>query len=293
MKKVNIILLQLMIISTISISQTAKNKDPYLCLVERNIAKTIEGIKKQKSHQTVTEIIEKTINTIDTIETIYYKQDMLRSNPKNIIDTISRYREMYFKRLISDSIVGVKGHWYMYINDKEHVIYEDIYDGNRLIRKNNRDSAARIYDLDKFPEFKQKHFWSHNTLYGMQYEFRYFLNNTDSYSMERLKDSIIDNKDCYHILVRLENKTSMPGFAIDLKSNEGSISETTYFIDKQTYYPIRIKGESYSTDNPDQKVFIDQRYYDIELNIPMDDYLLFNTSKASLEGFEIEEMKPE
>jgi len=25
-------------------------------------------------------------------------------------------------------------------------IYEDIYNGNRLIRKNNRDSIARIYD---------------------------------------------------------------------------------------------------------------------------------------------------
>ena len=70
--------------------------------------------------ETALEILQKTMNTIDTIETIYYKQDMSRSNPRNINDSIFRYREMYFKRLITDSIVGVKGHWYMYVNDKEN-----------------------------------------------------------------------------------------------------------------------------------------------------------------------------
>lgn len=101
--------------------------------------------------ETPSEILQKAINTIDTVETIYYKQDMSRSNPQNINETIFRFREMYFKRLITDSIVGVKGHWYMYVNDKENVIYEDIYDGNRVIRKNNRDSLAVIYDLIKYP----------------------------------------------------------------------------------------------------------------------------------------------
>ena len=243
-------------------------------------------------NETASEILQKTIKTIDTIETIYYKQDMSRSNPRDINDTIFRHREMYFKRLITDSIVGVKGCWKMYIEDKENVIYEDIYDGNRLIRKNNRDSAARIYDLVKFPDFKKKHFWSHNTLYGMQYEFKYFLKNTDSYSIARLNDSIIDSKDCYQVMVRLENKMSMPGFAIELENDEGSITETIYFIDKQTYYPISIKGESFSAENPNQKIFISQRYYDIEFNIPMDDALLFNTSSTSIAGFEIVELKP-
>jgi len=109
--------------------------------------------------ETSADILQKTINAIDAIETIYYKQDMARTNPRNLNDTIFRYREMYFKRLITDSIVGVKGHWYMYLNNKEKVIYEDIYDGNRLIRKNNRDSVARIYDLIKYPGFKREHFW--------------------------------------------------------------------------------------------------------------------------------------
>jgi len=94
--------------------------------------------------ETATEVLQKTITSIDNIESIYYKQDMSRSNPRNINDTINRYREMCFKRLINDSIVGVKGHWYMYVNDKENIIYEDIYDGNKLIRKNNTSGATTL-----------------------------------------------------------------------------------------------------------------------------------------------------
>jgi hypothetical protein len=243
--------------------------------------------------ETASEIIQQTINTIDTIESIYYKQEMTRTNPRNIHDTISRYREMYFKRLKSDSIVGVKGHWYMYINDKENIIYEDIYDGNRLIRKNNRDSLVRIYDLVKFPEFKRKHFWGHNTLYGMQYEFKYILNNTNSYSLKRLNDTLIDNRDCYQITVTLENKMTMPGFATELKDSKGRIFKTLYFIDKETCYPTGMKGESYSTDNPKQKTFIEQRYYDIKFNPGIDEFVQFNTSNESVSGFEITEMKPD
>ena len=243
--------------------------------------------------ETASEILQKAINTIDTVETIYYKQDMSRSDPRNTNDTIFRYREMYFKRLITDSIVGVKGHWYMYVNDKEKVIYEDIFDGYRLIRKNCRDSVARIYDLIKFPDFRRNHFWSHNTLYGMQYELKYMLDNTNSYSMERLNDTIIDSKDCYQIIVRLEDKMTMPGFATELEDNVGSISKTLYFIDKKTYYPIRIKGEHHSLDNPEQKIFMDQRYYDIKFNLTIDEQVQFNTSSESISGFEITEIKPE
>lgn len=242
--------------------------------------------------ETASEILQKTVNAIDTIETVYFKQDMSRTNPQNINETIFRYREMYFKRLITDSIVGVKGHWYMYVNDKENVIFEDIYDGNILIRKNNRDSTAMIYDLVKYPDFKNNHFWSHNTLYGMQYEFKYILDNMDSYSLERLNDTIIDSKECYQISVKLENKMTMPGFATKLEDNEGSISKTLYFIDKQTYYPIRIKGENYSIENPEQKVLIDQKYYDIKFNLTIDEDVQFNTSDESITGFEKKEVKP-
>lgn len=250
------------------------------------------GIISCTKKETAIDILQKTIVTIDSIETIYYKQDMSRSNPRNINDTIFRYREMYFSRLVTDSIVGVKGHWYMYVNDKKNVIYEDIYDGNKLIRKNNKDSAAIIYDLIKYPEFLRKHFWSHNTLYGMQFELRYMLDNSDSYTIDKLFDTIIDGKDCYQVIVRLENKMTMPGFATELENSEGSISDTYYYIDKNTYYPIGIRGENYSMDNPKQRVYIDQKYYDIEFNLDIDEQVLFNTSYESVTGFKIREIKP-
>jgi hypothetical protein len=175
--------------------------------------------------ETAIDVLTKAIKTIDTIETINYKQEMSRTNPRNMNDTIQRYREMYFKRLITDSIVGVKGHWYMYVNDKENVIYEDIYDGNRLIRKRNRDSVTRIFDLVKYPDFRKNLRWGHNTLYGMQYEFNYILNNLDSYSISRLNDTIIDEKNCFQIEVRLEDKVSMPSFGVRLEERHGNVSK--------------------------------------------------------------------
>jgi hypothetical protein len=245
-----------------------------------------------KEKKTALEILQKTINSIDSIETIYYKQEMTRTNPRNINDTIFRYREMYFKRLITDSIVGVKGHWYMYVEDKENIVYEDIYDGNRVIRKNNRDSIAIVYDLIEYPAFKQKRFWGHNTLYLMQNEFKFILENTDSYSIERLNDTIIDSKDCYQIRVELEDKMTMPGFGIKLEDNKGNISETLYLIDKNTLYLIRMKGENYNTETPEQKMFIDQKYYDIKFNLKIDETSQFNTSNKSIAGFEKREVKP-
>jgi len=270
-----------------SCKELTMNKSSIILFLAISIALTSCSNK-----ETASEVLQKTITSIDNIESIYYKQDMARSNPRNISDTINRYREMYFKRLISDSIVGVKGHWYMYINDKENIIYEDIYDGNKLIRKNNRDSLARIYDLVKYPDFKKKHFWSHNTLYGMQYEFKYMMDNSDSYLIERLNDTIINSKDCYQILVTLENKVTMPGFATKLENYDGIVSKTQYFIDKKTHYPIAIKGESYSTDNPEQKAFLQQRYYDIKFNTTINENDEFNTSEESLKGFKITEKRP-
>lgn len=260
------------------------------CLVLIITLLVLNSCSKKK---TASEILQQTISSIDAIETIYYKQDMLRSNPRKINDTISRYREMFFKRLITDSIVGVKGHWYMYVNDKKNVMYEDIYDGNRLIRIRNKDKRARVYDLVKYPSFKKKHFWSHNTLYGMSYEFKYMLKNIDSYKIERLNDSLIDSKDTYQIKVTLSDKSTMPGFATKLEDDAGNVHEIIYYIDKKTYYPIKLRGERYSIDNPEEKLFMEQRYYDIKFNLIIADDVQFNTSDESIKGFDNIEIKPE
>lgn len=241
--------------------------------------------------ETANEILQKTIVIIDTIESVYYKQDMIRTNPQDHNDTISRFREMYFERLISDSIVGVKGHWFMYVDDKINVYYEDIYDGKRLVRKNNKDSVARLYDLEKYPKFKKQHFWGHNTPYAMQYEFKHMLEHSASYSILKLNDTLILGKPCFQILVKLEGKTTMPGFLTRLEDSEGSTSEILLAIDKKTYYPIRMKGVSYTTNHPEQMMFIDQKYYDIAFNLSIDK-AVFETSEGSLRGYEIREMQP-
>lgn len=246
-----------------------------------------------ENKETAQEILSKTICSIDTIETIYYKQDMLRTNPRQPDDTIFRYREMYFKSLLSDSIVGVQGHWYLYSDGRHTLHYEDVYDGNKLIRKNNLDSVALLYDLVKFPAFREKHFWSHNTLYGMQYSFRQMLENRSLYTFERLHDTIFMGQHCYQIVIYLEDKTTMPGFAWKPEDSEGSVSRTLYFIDSRNYYPVRMLAENYSAENPDQKSFIDQIYYDIEFNLEIDENMQFDTSSESLIGYEIKEIQPQ
>lgn len=251
------------------------------------------GLVSCNQKKTAIDILNNTISSLDTIETIYYKQDMSRTNPRNTNETIQRHREMFFKRLVSDSIVGVKGHWYMYVNNKEDVIFEDIYDGNKLIRKNNRDSVVRIYDLVKYPEFKNKHFWSHNTLHGMQYEFKYILNNLDSYTIDRLNDTIVDEKICYQIQVNLVDKITMPGFSTRLEDEKGQVSKTRYYIDNEKFYPVKIRGESYTMANPKHVYFIDQRYYDIKFNLKISEDVQFDTSNASFAGFEQKEMQPD
>ena len=243
-------------------------------------------------NETAHDILNKTIESIDTIRTISYKQDMIRTDPGQTDDTIYRYREMYFKRLIQDSIVGVKGHWYFYGDDKTRVNSEDIYDGNRLIRKNNLDSTVMLYNLIKFPEFKTKNFWGHNTLYAMQYSFRYILDHLDSYEVSRLNDTLFMNKACFQMVIRLENKKTMPGFATKLEKSEGNVSRNLFFIDKETYYPLRMIGESFSIENPQQKFFIDQTYFDIRFNLDIDDQIQFNTSDEQLTGYRVKEIKP-
>ncbi len=84
----------------------------------------------------------------------------------------------------------------------------------------------------------------------------------------------------------------MPGFAIRLEDSEGSISTSLLFINKTTYYPIRIVTENYSKESPEQKFFVDQTYYDLKFNINMDERVRFNTSDEVLTGFITNEIKP-
>lgn len=237
-------------------------------------------------------IILKVTQNIDTINNVYYKQNMVRTNPNNINQKISRYREMFFERLIPDSIVGVKGRWYFYDSSGTKVLYEDIYDGKVLIRKNNVDSLIKKYDLVKYPKFKEKHFWSHNTPFSLRYMLLSALKDKRHFKISKLQDTVLNNVDCFTVKIVLTDKTTMPGFQTYLEDSRGSVSITMLYIDKRNYYPLRVFNEFYSLDDPDTRIFIDQTYFDIEFNSSIIDSSLFNTSDKILTEFIIDHKKP-
>ena len=90
------------------------------------------------------------------------------------------------------------------------------------------------------------------------------------------------NTDCFQIAIHLNDKITMPGFATKRKNREGSVSKTLFIIDKQAYYPLRMKGESYSAENPEQRFFIDQIYYDIQFSMELAESIQFDSSSETI-----------
>lgn len=247
-----------------------------------------------KKHEAAIDILKTTIHSIDTIETVSYKQHTMRSNPQHPDDTVYTYREMYFKRLVSDSIVGVKGRWYFFNASKERINYEDIYDGDMLIRKNNRDSVALIYDLLKYPEFKFGHFWGHNTPFSLQYTLKQILKDPWFFYISMLNDTLIDKKACYQIHITTENKGSdLPGFKFKLIDKPGQGARIILNIDKSNFYPVRVRMENYHLDQANKVFFLDQVYFDLEFNIRKIDSGQFDTSVNKLKGFSLIEKTPQ
>ena len=85
----------------------------------------------------------------------------------------------------------------------------------------------------------------------------------------------------------------MPGFALKLEDKKGQVSTNLYYIDKSSFYPVKMKGESFSNENKGLKIFMEQYYYDIKFNLHIDEDLRFNTSLEAVPGFSIQEMKPD
>ena len=235
-----------------------------------------------------TEIIQNTISSIDTINTIYYRQTQLRGNTENIENLTQKERSFYYERLESDSIIGAKAHIYFF--DSTYIFLEDIYDGNKLIRKHNRDSSARVYDLIKFPELRKKPFWGKTTPYVIQYMLNCAIKNKEFYTFELGKDTIVNEKDCYCLKTILRKKALVPGFhKFEIDTNR--VETMILFIDKLSYYPQRIRMEVYFIDNPDNVYFADNAFYNIKFNLELNDSL-FNTSEKVIKGFRIKEIKP-
>ena len=233
-------------------------------------------------------VIQNTINSIDTINTIYYQQTQIRGNTGNIENVAQKERSYYYERLRSDSIVGAKAHIYFF--DSTYVFLEDIYDGNKLIRKHNRDSSARVYDLLKYPELRKKSFWGKTTPYVIQYMLNYAIDNKEFYSFDLGRDTIINQINCYYLKTVLRKKALIPGFyKFEIDTNR--VETMILFIDKLSYYPQKIRMEVYFIDNPENIYFTDNTFYNIEFNLELNDSL-FNTAEKVIKGFRIKEIKP-
>lgn len=233
-------------------------------------------------------VIQNTINSIDTINTIYYQQTQLRGNTENIETVTQKERAFYYERLESDSIIGAKAHIYFF--DSTYIFLEDIYDGNKLIRKHNRDSSARVYDLIKFPELRKKSFGGKTTPFVIQYMLNYSIENKEYYSFELGEDTMINGKDCYCLKTILEKKALIPGF-YEFTIDTNRVETMILFIDKLSYYPQRIRMEVYFMDNPDNVYFTDNTFYNLKFNPELNDSL-FNTLDQVVTGFRINEIKP-
>lgn len=241
-----------------------------------------------KHDKSPVDIIQKTISSIDTVRTIFYQQTLFRGNTKDTNKAKPSERTFYYERLKPDSLIGAKAHIYFY--DSSYIYHEDIYDGNRLIRKHNEDSSARIFDLLKYPDLRKKPFWGKTTPYVIQYMLNYALKNKEYYLFEKEIDTIVNGEDCYCVKTILEKKALMPGFSKFIEDTN-RVETMILFISKRNFYPQRMVLETYFLDNPGDIYFTDHHFYNIKFNQQFDS-LLFFTSDEVVRGFNVEEMMP-
>lgn len=82
----------------------------------------------------------------------------------------------------------------------------------------------------------------------------------------------------------------MPGF-YEFTIDTNRVETMILFIDKENFYPQRIRMEVYFIDNPDIVYFTDNTFYNIEFNPKLDENL-FDTSNEIIIGYKIREMEP-
>ena len=239
-----------------------------------------------KTERDPVRIIEKTISSIDTISSISYNQHLVRTNPQNTDEVIERDRSFIYKKLPGDSITGAKAHIFYYSEGLN--VFEDIYDGNFLIRKNNYDSTVRFYDLIKYPKIKKSNlFWRKNSPYTMQAMLNFTIKNQNEYKIELLNDTLIEMDECFCVRTTLENKTTIPGYNSNFTENTGYVETSYFYINKRNYYPIKIRLEIHRNDKPEEVFFTDHQFYDIIFNPNIKDDLFSNQQK-NMENFSID-----
>jgi len=233
-------------------------------------------------------IIGNTIEAIDCVETVKYNQLLVRGNTQQPALNKTNQRHFVYSRLEKDSITGAKAH--IYFLDDATVFHEDIYDGQKLIRKHNEDSTARIYDLVQFPGLKKQHFWGKTTPWVIQYMLRYALNNREYYKYQIGQDTMINAKECYTVKTILDGMALMPGFNTFIK-DANRVETMILYVDKNTFYPQTMRLETYFKHEPQVHYFTDHRFTDIVLNPDLRE-MFFSVSDSLLKGYDVTMVEP-
>ncbi|MBI9053568.1 MAG: hypothetical protein JEY96_07100 [Bacteroidales bacterium] len=235
-------------------------------------------------------IIQNTIQTIDTISSISYNQHLIKNNLQNIDSVVERDRACMFKKLSGDSITGAETHIYYYSGGV--TVFEDIYNGDFLIRKNHVENSALFYDLIKYPEIKNSNgFWRKNTPYTIQALLDFTLKNKNDFKIEILNDTIIDSNECFCIKTSLEDKNTSTTYNKYFTKKPGSIEESYFYINKKNYYPQKIRIEISEKKQPEKIIFTDYRFYDIIFNQQLNDEL-FSNQNENIKNFNIQNISP-
>ena len=235
-------------------------------------------------------IMKKSIANLDTVETIYYKQ--LRS--KNFVadpDFIRESsREYFIDRLRKDKLAGAKVH--ILYKVKDVVVNQDIYDGNKLIRKNNNYNYAAVYDFKKYPELKENNnYWNIYTPENTKRVLKALIKNKGEIDISMIQLDTAYTNDFTAIRFVMDNLTVKPGTEKIIQDYPGYISTIDIYFDKKNYFPSKIRTEWFHKSDTAKVLFSDEFNYGMKFNYMIVDSM-FHTRSYVLQGYEFGEMKP-
>ncbi len=235
-------------------------------------------------------IMKKSIRNLDTVESVYYKQLHSRNfvaDPDYITESS---REYYIDRLPKDALAGAKVHIFYKLNDI--VANQDIYDGYKLIRKNNNYNYAAVYDYKKYPELREDNdYWNKYTPENIRRVLKAIIKNRNEIDIEMIKLDTAYVEDFTALRFLLDNLTIKPGAKEVIQAYPGYISTFDIYFDNKNYFPRKIRIEWFHKSDTAKVLFYDEFNYGMKFNYMIVDSM-FHTRSYVLQGYEVGEMKP-
>jgi hypothetical protein len=124
----------------------------------------------------------------------------------------------------------------------------------------------------------------------MQAMLDFTLKNQNEYSIQLLNDTIIENIECFCIRTIIKDKTTIPGYNNDFTINSGYIETSYFYINKNNYYPQKMRLEISKTDDPKNISFTDHEFYDIRFNQKIEEDI-FSVQQNSMKNYIIQNIE--